>query len=253
MSRERVLHLDWSPTLRAYWIHRILTTLHTCPNQTIRERTSRWDQAEPGKTKLSDLAIAVATKLTVVPLIVQRVEARLQAIETALQSDWHQVESCLRHRRVYPFPDQEAGFQAIVDFDAFFFESRSAYEITLTFLGQFFEVILGKPLGTGSRSDTNQHIVQALRKRGASTNWIGELRKKRNLLIHERALWLALELADHDPFRFNAVLLTKNVEICADDPDRLSIEECRCIWREFTDSYRHIEAWLREEIENAGT
>jgi hypothetical protein len=183
-----------------------------------------------------------------VPLIVQRVDARLTEIGKILQSDRTKVEACLQERAVYNLPDRHVAQEAVVDFDSFLFESRSAYEITVSFLERFFHLILGKRLGTGSGKDAARHVEEALQNRGAQTHWVHEMRKKRNLLIHSRATWLAFEVSDGDPFRFDPVLLTKSVERIEDDPDRLSIEQCRSFWQGFVSSYEHIEAWLKEEV-----
>jgi len=66
-----------------------------------------------------------------------------------------------------------------------FFESRSAYEITVSFLQRFFHLILEKRLGAGSK-DAARHVEEVLQYRGAQTHWVNVMRKKRNLLIHSR-------------------------------------------------------------------
>jgi hypothetical protein len=181
-----------------------------------------------------------------VPLIVQRVDARLKDIGKILRSDRLNVEACLQKGAVYNLRDRHFAQEAVVDFDSFLFESRSAYEMTASFLERFCHLILEKRLGTGK--DAARNVEQALRHRGAQTHWVDVMRKKRNLLIHSRATMLAFEVSEGDPFRLDPVLLTKSVERVEDDPDRLSIEQCRSIWLGFVSSYDHIEAWLTEEI-----
>jgi hypothetical protein len=250
MNQKRLLHLDWYPALNASWILRVLSVLHACKSPALKERFSRWDRDQGQGLTLGDLAFAVATKLTMVPLIVQRVDARLKDIETILQSDPMKVEACLQKGAVYNLPDRHFAQEAIVEFDSFLFESRSAYEITVSFLQRFFHLILEKRLGAGSK-DAARHVEEVLQYRGAQTHWVNVMRKKRNLLIHSRATLLAFEVSDVDPFRFDPVLLTKSVERVEDDPDRLSVEQCRSIWRGFVSSYEHIETWLIEEVTTA--
>jgi hypothetical protein len=251
MSDKPVLHLEWSPALNAFWINRVQSALQDCKSPTLRARYSRWGRDPRQGLTLGNLAVAVGTKLTIMPLIVRRVDARLNEIGKVLQSDRSQVEACLQSGAVYRLANRDVAHEAVVDFDSFFFESRSAYELTVLFLERFVNLILGKPLGTGSRKDAERRVEEALRHRGANTHWIHELRKKRNLLIHARATRLAFEATDGDPFRFDPVLLTKNVERIEDDPDRLSIEQCRTLWQGFVGSYEHIEAWLKEEVATA--
>src|SRR5260221_2260932 len=72
---------------------------------TLRERHSRRNgDAQQGLT-LGDLAIAVGTKLTIVPLVVQRVDARLKGIGKVFESDRSRVRACLEMGAVYHLPD----------------------------------------------------------------------------------------------------------------------------------------------------
>lgn len=212
MSETRVLHLDWSPGLNAFWIHRVLSALHACKSPILVERRSRWDRDPLEGLTLGDVAMAVGTKLTMVPLIIQRVDSRLKDIGKVLQADPSKVEACLRSRAVYRLPDCDAAHEAAIDFDSFIFESRSAYEITVSFLERFFNLILGRALGPRSGKHAAKHVEERLRARGARTEWVNDLRQKRNLLIHARSMWLAFEVRDGQPFRFDPVLLTKSVE-----------------------------------------
>ena len=253
MNQKRLLHLCWSHAPNASWILRVLSVLHACKSPALRERLSRWDRDQPQGLKLGDIAVAVATKLNMVSLIVQRVDARLKDIGEILRSDRTNVETCLQEQAVYNLPNRHLAQEAVVDFDSFLFESRSAYEITISFLERFCRLILERRLGTGKHAArrVEQALQQALQDRGAQTHWVDVMRKKRNLLIHSRATMLAFEVSDGDPFRFDPVLLTKSVERVEDDPDRLSIEQCRSIWQGFASSYEHIEAWLTEEVATA--
>lgn len=193
--------------------------------------------------------MAVATKQTMLPLIVRRVNSRLAQIRKALESDRGKVGECLRLGCVYRLPDSSVCHEAVVDFDSFVFESRSAYELTVSFLRRFFDVIIGRPLGTAKAA--HGRVEDALRKRGAQTGWADQLREKRHLLIHGRALWLSFNVSGGSPFELDPVLLTKTVERIEDDPDRLSIGLCRDVWEGFVRSYEHLEAWLKEEVANA--
>src|SRR5260370_27632226 len=116
MSQGRVLHLNWSPALNAFWIHRVLSALHNCKSPTLRERHSRWDRDPHQGLTLGDLAIAVGTKLTIVPLVVQRVDARLKGIGKVFESDRSRVETCLRMGAVYHLPDGDVAHEAVVHF-----------------------------------------------------------------------------------------------------------------------------------------
>ena len=194
-----------------------------------------------------------------VPLTLQRIQHRLNAIARILESDKREVEACLRENAEYPLRHRDLGHLTIIDFDSFLFESRSTYEVTVSFIARFFELILGKPLTKVAEQEDPrkfqrealQKVEGALKERGADTNWIEQTRQKRNLLIHARAAWLALKVNSVEPLDFSPVFLTRDVENLEDDPDRFSFDEFRGVWRGFVDSYEHIEAWLKDEITTA--
>ena len=160
-----------------------------------------------------------------VHLVVRRVDDRLKQIDKELRSDRTEVEACIREGAAYRLSDRDLGHEAMVDFDSFLFESRSAYEITVTFVQRFFDLILGKRLAKGSAKEAMKAVEATLRKRAAQTGWIDQLRKTRNRLIHERVAWLALEDTKRKKLRFDPVLLTRTVDRLEDDPNRVSIHE----------------------------
>jgi hypothetical protein len=122
MSDKRILHLEWSPAPDALWINRVQSALHACKSPVLRARHSRWGQHPPQGLTLGDLAVAVATKLTMVALIVRRVDARLNEVSKALQSDRSEIEACLQSAAAYRLPNRDAAYEVVVDFDSFFFE-----------------------------------------------------------------------------------------------------------------------------------
>ncbi len=249
MKQANVLHFDCSFGLHeAFWTTRVLGALQSCKSQTLKTRHSQWDRRRYRGLTLGDLAVAVGTKLTMVHLVVRRVDDRLRQIDRKLRSDRAEVEACIREGAAYRLSDRDLGHEAMLDFDSFLFESRSAYEITVTFVQRFFDLILGKRLAKGSAKEA---VEAALRKRAAQTGWIDQLRKTRNRLIHERVAWLALEDTKRKKLRFDPVLLTRTVDRLEDDPNRVSIHECRSIWHGFVGSYGHMEAWLKQEIASA--
>jgi hypothetical protein len=247
MGQQRTLHFEWSRALGASWVERVLSTLQQCSSPILRKRLVRWGKDRNEELTLGERGIALQTKLTMVPLIVNRIDARMQEIGTLLRGDRRGVEDCLRIGADYHLNDWVV-YETVIDFDAFFFESRSAYELTISFLEQFFKVILGNSWG-GNRSKAFQKVETELENRGAKTDWVETLRDARNLLIHNRALWLAFEVIEGDPFRFDPVLLTKSVLNHEDDDKRISIHECRNMWQGFVDSYEPIEKWLMDEIQ----
>ena len=178
-----------------------------------------------------------------VSLTLLRIQDRLDAIARVLESNKREVETHLRENTPYPFRQDDLAHLTIIDFDSFLFESRSTYEITVSFIARFFELILEKSLAKVSEQEAPRKfqsaalkkVERALRERWADTNWIERTRQKRNLLIHARPAWLALKVNSVEPLHFSPVFLTRDVENLEDDPDRFSFDEFRGVWRGFVD------------------
>lgn len=89
----------------------------------MRERLAAWGSEKLDGLTLGDLAIAVGTRLTMVPLVVRRVDDRLHGIGALLQSEEAEVEACLQDRAAYrheraPWPAQKAAVEGVAPDDA---------------------------------------------------------------------------------------------------------------------------------------
>ena len=243
-----MLHLDWTPGLSAYWIHRVLAAVQAHEDPIVRARLSDWGLSEGGKLSLGDLAIASATKRTMIPLIVARLDKHLKEITDLFRSEPEDVEECLRSGSAFTGIQNEAVHEALIDFDAFLFECRSEFEITVEFVRQFYSVILDRTLCSGEKGQAVQCVEKELAIRGAPTGWLTFARRARNLFIHERASWLAFEVGSSDPPAFRAVLLSRCVTELKEYPDRVCLAQLTDAWHGFLESAEYLEAWLKEEL-----
>jgi hypothetical protein len=245
---SRVLHLDWTPGLSAYWIHRVLAAVQAHEDPIVRARLSDWGLSEGGKPSLGDLAVASETKRTMIPLIVARLDKHLKEITDSFRAEPDVVAECLQSGYAFTGVRNEAVHEALVDFDAFLFECLSEFEITVDFVRRFFLLILGRKLCSGGKGKAVQQVEKELELRGARTGWLKFARRARNLFIHERASWLAFDVDSSDPTAFRAVLLSRCVTDLKEDPDQVCLAQLTDAWHGFLQSADYLETWLKEEL-----
>jgi len=227
------LEINYEPTER--WLRPILARLHQSSNTIIQKRMKAW-----GETPLRELGLAIGTKLTMLPVVVARVNRQIQLLGDQL--DESMVDCCLKRDAGYSLSDQSFPFEILVDLDSFLFESRSTYEIIVSFLKEFFNHILGR--------DVNQEELQALLKaEGIDTQWIKELRENRNLFSHNTAPWLAIHILSRAPLRFELVLLKKVARDAAGCGDRLHFKQLQAIYHGFAASLEALQRWVIMQIE----
>jgi hypothetical protein len=228
------LHFNYDP--RERWLRPILARLHQSSSTILRERLKAW-----GETPLRELGLAIATKLTMLPVVVARVNQQIQRLSEQL--DESRVEKCLNRGAAYLLREQSLPYEILVDVDSFLFESRSTYELVGRFLKEFFSHILAR--------DVSEDELQALLKaEGIDTRWIQELRDNRILFFHTTAPWLANRILSKAPLRFKLVLLKKVAKDSATPGDYLHFEQLQAIYHGFASSLEALQRWVIEQIED---
>jgi len=193
-----------------------------------------------GETPLRELGQAIGTKLTMLPVVVARVNRQIQFLSEQL--DESRVDRCLNRGAAYRLCDQSFPFEILVDLDSFPFESRSTYEIVGRFLKGFFSHIL--------RRDVSQEELQALLKvEGIDTQWIQELRENRILFFHNTAPCLAIYILSKAPLRFELVLLKKVARDATTPGDRLHFDQLQAIYHGFASSLEALQRWVIMQVE----
>lgn len=228
------LHINYF--LQENWLRKILTRLNQSSNDVLRRRIEKW-----GSSPMSEMGLAIATKLTMLPLIVRRVDQQLDRLSEQLD-DESMVKECLRKGAVYPVKDKDLPYEILIDIDSFIYELRSTYEIVGKFVCEFFETILDAHVDESK-------LQYLLNSKGFDTKWIQELRENRKLFFHETAPWIAVRILSKEPFQFDLVLLKKNAKNFSNPDDYIHFKKLRCIYRGFASSLGELQQLIIEKID----
>lgn len=230
---ERLLHLSYV-TLEGAWIKRLMTKLRSSLHQHLHMALDNW-----GSSGLGELAIAIATKTTVIELIRERIDGGLRFLSEDIRSRRDQVKKDIDEGYGFSPTEKMLGYKLVADFDSFLFETRSAYEIGVKFVGRFLEVVLEHP--QPSKSQLYAMVRDEIARRGKDTRWLKVLRESRGEFLHSAASWPAVKIISFDPLRAELVLLRND--------SYLEMAECRDIYKGFWESLDALEEWLSDEID----
>ena len=222
-----------------HWASPIITRLRESSSQTLQHRAAAWKQGP-----LRELQLAVASKLKMLDILVIDFDRRLSDLFRALANDPARVQECIDKGDAYRFRDEDPlPFELLLDIDSFLFESRSAYEILVSFLREFFHHILGKTLD-------KEKVFALLKAQQIDTRWIDELRQNRNLYSHETAPWIAVRKTSAERFQFELVILKEDVEDLSDPNTYLRFQALRDVYYGFNSSLDAIRTWVIKQIED---
>jgi len=182
----------------------------------------------------------------------ERISRRVERLIIELRSADAKVEECLRGGYVYKVADSYLVYEALIDFDSFFFEMKSAHEITLDFVSRVLCRILPKKPRSVNRKYAEQVIQEEFSRRNFDLRWLGDLSRMRNILIHNRSAAIVLEVSPELPRAFVPILVTADIREPHLDKYSFPIGECERVWFGFVGFYGHLESWLIEEIRKCG-
>jgi len=229
------LHVNYEPPLPT-WIPAIIARLNSSSSSTLRERAKVWSESS-----LREAGFALATKLVILAMVIRRVDNQLSRLGEQF-CDRSLLDENIRRVAGYILADKMLPYEILLDIDSFLFESRSTYEIVGNFLRQLFDKILGRRIDEAE-------LKQFLEFRNIDTRWISELRDDRILFFHKTAPWIALGVISREPFRFELVVLKKDVRNLDTSEDCISFERLRAIYRGFESSLHALPQWILEQIQ----
>jgi hypothetical protein len=233
---SEVLHLKFDPP-SVSWIGTLQTRLANSSSPRLRERYKTWKSVG-----LGELALAIATRLA----IILRVEVRLREYRLALVHEIEEsgrLEVHISNGSAYCPHDENIVFEICSAVDSCFFEWRSLYDVITKFTMTFAKEILGRDIG---RPEIDKVVEQA----GVPIHWIDRLRRNRNLFIHEKAPWIALEVMNRKPLECGIAVMKENLATL-DDPKKY-VTEAELV--ETSNRLRHsvvaIRSWLETQVVN---
>jgi hypothetical protein len=141
----------------------------------------------------------------------------------------------------WPPGARQQPYEVLVDIDTFLFEFRSAYEILGKFLLRFFAEILGRRV-------KEAEIRAYLESKGIDMSWSDELREHRKLFFHEQAPWLAVRVANWDPWDGDLIILAHAGANPEDSSESIPFQQMSAIYSGMAKSLQHLHEWLLDEI-----
>ena len=224
------------------WVKPLMTRINSSSSSALRDRmTHNWDP--PGaENSLGDLALAVSSKIAMLPSALRRVETRLRELDQHLKDEPRMVDS-LRNGAVYKVRDDKVLWELLLDIDCYLFEMYSTFDILDAFVKKFCRLIL-------KRKAAPVETERLLAERNAAGAWLDDLRNSRNTFSHAGAPWIALEVTAKSPFRFELLILKRNVEDLTDPSTYLHINQCLAIWSGLSLAFDHVREWLNEQIDD---
>lgn len=192
---------DYRPQVS--WLYPIWNALNGTTSEALRLAYSKRDST------LSDLAVAVATKLAILRTVVNRFNSDYGRLLKLAAEDAKEIYANRERGTVWIVPNEQIAYELLADVDAFIFESRSIYEILGKFLATLHRTIFNQPL-------SEDDLKAILREGGFDVAWTTLLRDERKLFFHDTAPWLALMYGDGTPPEL--LIVRQNVKTL-DDPE----------------------------------
>jgi len=236
---EDYLDISYPPATGA-WVLPLITRINSSSSEILRKRMANWDERPPGgESSLGDLALSLSSKREMLPFVGRRLDNRLLALREHL--DEPQMVECWRDKCAYRIREDQVVWELLLDLDCFFFEARSAFDVLDRFLMRFCRLMLERKVKKGD-------ILRALAGRGGDLRWLEELTNSRDLFIHGAAPWIAFRVVEHDPFRYQLVVLKYVAQDLSDVRSWISMDQCRAIAVGLDDAFEELYRWAKEQI-----
>lgn len=227
---DEYLHVAYLPQ-SAGWVLSVIKEVQSAKSTEMRALANSWVNSD-----LSELGLAVTTKLALLPHVIQSVDQLLALLvkEAAALDD---LQEHIDREAGFKPQDQELPYKLLAAVDAFIYECRSTYEIVGKFLRRFSETFLAKPLN-------EQQVAVILRDAGLDDSWIPDLADQRKLFFHNTAPWVALKITNRSPFRAELLVLRRNVHDLTDTESVILFERLRAIHNGLGKSLTRLQQWL---------
>jgi len=213
----------------------IIARLHGSSRPEVHGLAGTWERSE-----LSLIGASLSTKATMLGHLSRRLFSSITPLVTEL-SQRDDLRDFIDGGYGWIPSQRGLPYEALLELDSFIFEFRAAYEILKNFLLAFSTLILGKRVGKAE-------LMDVLTSAGVSTDWVDELQKHRNFLIHEHAPWILFRVRQLEPPDFEPVFLA-HVDADPEDPaESIDIKTLSRIYAGFDRSLQELQRWAIAEI-----
>ncbi|MCX7023428.1 MAG: hypothetical protein NT080_02275 [Spirochaetes bacterium] len=137
--------------------------------------------------KIGDHLISLATKITIIGLVIQRLNESLRLMNLELGNRSEYLFECASNGYAFSSQDRMLPYLLVLDAETFIFEARSSFDMLVKLAD-----LLHSTYAVFSTSITKANIAQLLAESGRSVEWIALLKAIRDIGIHERAPWIGI-------------------------------------------------------------
>jgi hypothetical protein len=223
---------DYRPQVT--WLYPIWNALNRTTNNALRLAYSKRDSF------LSDLAVAVATKLAILRIVVHRFNADYGRLLKLAAEDAKEIQANRERGTVWIVPNEQIAYELLADVEAFIFESRSIYEILGKFLVTLHKTIFNRLL-------SEDDLKTVLRNGGLDVGWTTLLRNERKLFFHDTAPWLALRYDDGSAPEL--LIVRQNVKTLEDPESYARLSDYNQIYSGLAHALDKLQEQILREIE----
>jgi hypothetical protein len=140
------------------------------------------------RQRLSDLAFAIDTRLSYLPVLTQRMDETMRRVAENLSEDPQPLAELLRRGAGLRITDRKALNETLVAASAFISESRALFEHLAEFYREFLKTCFDR--GPLDPKASYEALARMTRRR----RWATALHEKRHDILHRRSLWLAFDI-----------------------------------------------------------
>ena len=232
---DQFLHLAYLPRSVGFALP-VASAIRAAKSSTLRARADAWSPGQP----LSELALAITTKIMLLRATLERLRDHLVELDTDLAAR-DDLRAHLDEAAGLVTSDRELPYRILSAVDAFIYEFRSAYEITGKFVRCFGEEILGVEL-------TESKIREIVRDAGISDAWVTDLQDQRKLFFHDTAPWLALRLESLAPLKVELLVLKHHDRNLADSPSVIPFSRLTAIHAGMLGALQILSNWMVTQV-----
>lgn len=213
----------------------IIAAIQAHPNAEVKALATKWN-----RTELSLVGASLSTKITMLGLLSRRLYSALSPLVEEL-GQHTDIETHLKRNAGWVPSQRNQPYEILLEFDAYVFEFRSAYELLGKFMRLFSQEILATEVN-------EKDLIQILETRGIAMTWAVELKKHRILFFHQQAAWLAFNVSATEPFDPEPVFLMDADSDPRDTESTISLLQLSRIYSGFDQSLRELQQWALLEI-----
>lgn len=165
------------------------------------------DRMQTFPKKLSELALYISTKLTMMPRIILRINKECKEVWDIINKRDKEDDYWNGHEGRAVSIDDELKYNLLIDLDTLLFELKSCLELMRQYLLEIYKLTNKKI----SRKQINNEFKNIVLQDGINTTWYDDLEKNRTFFIHIGAPYIAVDLTNEGQY-YDLIIMKENLK-----------------------------------------